>query len=62
MRLVAALLITLALLAPQGARRSSCLLHPHFGGPHGYQLQVVDNTTPTRRVSFDYADESDDVR
>ena len=40
---------------------SSRLLHPDFGGPYGYQLQVVDNTTPTRRVSFDYADESDDV-
>src|SRR5258705_6059474 len=40
---------------------SSRLLHPDFGGPDGYQLQVVDNTTPTRRVSFDYADESDDV-
>lgn len=39
----------------------SRLLHPDFGGPYGYQLQVVDNTTPTRRVSFDYADESDDV-
>ena len=40
---------------------SSRLLHPDFGGPYGYQLQVVDNSTPTRRVSFDYADESDDV-
>jgi hypothetical protein len=40
---------------------SSRLLHPDFGGPYGYQLQVVDNMTPTRRVSFDYADESDDV-
>jgi hypothetical protein len=39
----------------------SRLLHPDFGGPYGYQLQVVDNTTPIRRVSFDYADESDDV-
>jgi hypothetical protein len=39
----------------------SRLLHPDFGGPYGYQLQVVDNTTPTTRLSFDYADESDDV-
>jgi hypothetical protein len=39
----------------------SRLLHPDFGGPYGYQLQVVDNATPARRVSFDYADESDDV-
>jgi hypothetical protein len=102
-RLIAALLITLALLVPQGAPAaasampeapncpiypdnnvwhssiqnlpvhpmsaawlaniggSSRLLHPDFGGPYGYQLQVVDNSTPTRRVSFDYADESDDV-
>jgi hypothetical protein len=39
----------------------SPLLHPDFGGPYGYQLQVIDNATPTRHVSFDYADESDDV-
>jgi hypothetical protein len=39
----------------------SRLLHPDFGGPYGYQLQVVDNTTPTRHLTFDYADESDDV-
>jgi hypothetical protein len=37
------------------------LLHPDFGGPYGYQLQVTSNATPTTRVSFDYADESDDV-
>src|SRR5438045_1986394 len=37
------------------------LLHPDFGGPYGYQLQVVDGATPTTRVAFDYADESDDV-
>ena len=39
----------------------SRLLHPDFGGPYGYQLQVVDNTTPTKRLAFGYADESDDV-
>ena len=39
----------------------SRLLHPDFGGPYGYQLQVIDSATPTRRVSFEYADESDDV-
>jgi hypothetical protein len=40
----------------------SRLLHPDFGAyPYGYQLQVVDNSTPTTRVSFGYADESDDV-
>src|SRR5262245_47542463 len=39
----------------------SRLLHPDFGGPYGYQLQIVDNNTPTTRVSFQYADESDDV-
>ena len=39
----------------------SRLLHPDFGGPYGYQLQVVDNTTPTSRLAFDYADESDNV-
>src|SRR3982075_4367764 len=40
----------------------SRLLHPDFGAyPFGYQLQVVDNSTPTTRVSFGYADESDDV-
>jgi hypothetical protein len=39
----------------------SRLLHPDFGGPYGYQLQVTSNATPTTRVSFDYADESDDV-
>src|SRR3989442_2786841 len=38
------------------------LLHPDFGAyPYGYQLQVVDSTTPTTRLVFDYADESDDV-
>jgi hypothetical protein len=37
------------------------LLHPDFGGPYGYELQVVTNATPTTRVSFHYADESDDV-
>src|SRR5258707_8675335 len=41
---------------------SSRLLHPDFGAyPYGYQLQVVDNTTPTPRVTFDSAAESDDV-
>ena len=39
----------------------SRLLHPDFGGPYGYELQVVDNTTPTTPISFDYADESDAV-
>src|SRR5947208_6985108 len=40
----------------------SRLLHPDFGAyPYGYQLQVVDNTTPTTHVTFDYADESDNV-
>jgi hypothetical protein len=40
----------------------SRLLHPDFGAyPYGYQLEVVDNTTPTTRLSFGYADESDDV-
>src|SRR3989449_10069304 len=38
------------------------LLHPDFGAyPYGYQLQVVDATTPTTRITFTYADESDDV-
>jgi hypothetical protein len=37
------------------------LLHPDFGGPYGYQLQIVDNSTPTTHLSFDYADESDDA-
>jgi hypothetical protein len=37
------------------------LIHPDFGGPYGYQLQVVDNATPTTRLDFDYADESDNV-
>ncbi|PYR71639.1 MAG: hypothetical protein DMF86_25485, partial [Acidobacteria bacterium] len=37
------------------------LLHPDFGAyPYGYQLQLVDNTTPSTRVTFGYADESDD--
>src|SRR5438552_2245330 len=40
---------------------ASRLLHPDFGGPYGYQLQVVSNATPTTRLAFDYADESDDV-
>ena len=40
---------------------ASRLLHPDFGGPYGYQLQVTTNATPTTRVQFDYADESDDV-
>jgi len=39
----------------------SRLLHPDFGGPYGYQLQIVDNATPTTRIAFGYADESDDV-
>src|SRR5256712_10901890 len=39
----------------------SRLLHPDFGGPYGYQLQVTSNATPTTRLQFDYADESDDV-
>src|ERR1700716_1391932 len=39
----------------------SRLLHPDFGGPYGYQLQVVSNATPTTRLAFDYADESDNV-
>ena len=40
----------------------SRLIHRDFGTyPYGYQLQVVDNTTPTTRLSFGYADESDDV-
>ena len=39
----------------------SRLLHPDFGGPYGYQLEVVSNVTPTTRLAFDYADESDDV-
>src|SRR5437867_1722830 len=39
----------------------SRLLHPDFGGPYGYQLQVTSNATPTTRISVDYADESDDV-
>jgi hypothetical protein len=37
------------------------LLHPDFGGPYGYQLQVTSNATPATRLSFTYADESDDV-
>src|SRR5260221_5812369 len=38
------------------------LLHPDFGAyPYGYQLQIVDNTTPTTTLTFDYADESDRV-
>jgi hypothetical protein len=40
---------------------TSRLLHPDFGGPYGYQLQVVDNATPTTRLTFDYAGESDNV-
>src|SRR5437899_7239576 len=40
---------------------SSRLLHPDVGGPYGYQLQVVSNATPTTRLAFGYADESDDV-
>ena len=39
----------------------SRLLHPDFGGPYGYQLQVTSNATPTTRLAFDYADESDNV-
>jgi hypothetical protein len=39
----------------------SRLLHPDFGGPYGYQLQVTNNATPTTRLQFDYADESDDA-
>ncbi len=38
------------------------LLHPDFGAyPYGYQLQIVDNTTPTTTLTFGYADESDRV-
>ena len=38
------------------------LLHPDFGAyPYGYQLQVVDNATPTTHLSFNYANQSDDV-
>src|SRR5437870_2536460 len=38
------------------------LLHPDFGAyPYGYQLQLVDNTTPSTRITFGYADGSDDV-
>ena len=40
---------------------ASRLIHPDFGGPYGYQLQVVDNATPKTRIAFDYADESDQV-
>src|SRR5256886_1823632 len=40
---------------------ASRLIHPDFGGPYGYQLQVVDNATPKKRIAFDYADESDQV-
>src|ERR1700694_4345772 len=40
----------------------SRLLHPDFGAyPYGYQLQVVDNSTPTTHVTFAYAAESDQV-
>src|SRR5256885_1460298 len=40
----------------------SRLLHPDFGAyPYGYQLQVVDGSTPTTHLAFDYAGESDDV-
>ena len=46
------------LLNMGGATRT---LHPDFGGPYGYQIEVVDNTTPVTRLTFDYADESDDV-
>jgi hypothetical protein len=40
---------------------SSRLLHPDFGGPYGYQLQVTSNATPTTRLQFDHARQSDDV-
>ena len=46
------------LLNMGGATRT---LHPDFGGPYGYEIEVVDNTTPVTRLTFDYADESDDV-
>src|SRR5438876_5411888 len=40
----------------------SRLIYPDLGAyPYGYQLQVVDNTTLPTRLSFGYADESDDV-
>ena len=39
----------------------SRLLHPDFGGPYGYQLQIVDNATPKTAIAFGYADESDNV-
>src|SRR5437899_12152091 len=37
------------------------LLHPDFGGPYGYQLQVVSNVPPPTRLAFDYADDRHDV-
>jgi hypothetical protein len=43
-------------------------LHPDFGsgkydgGPIGIPFNVVSSATPTHRVRFDYADESDKVR
>jgi hypothetical protein len=37
-------------------------LHPDFGPPgYGMPFIVVDGDTPTHRVKFQYADESDDV-
>lgn len=38
------------------------LLHPDFGAPpYGLPFTVVDDSTPTVTLMFDYADESDDV-
>lgn len=38
------------------------LLHPDFGGPpYGLPFAVVDNSTPTVAVDFQYASESDQV-
>src|SRR5581483_12156000 len=43
-------------------------LHPDFGsgtwdgGPIGIPFDVVSSRTPTSKVTFDYADESDRVR
>ena len=39
---------------------STVKLHPDFGAyPYGYQLQLVDRSTPRVAVSFYYPDESD---
>ena len=41
----------------------STLLHPDFGAPpYGMPFNVVGKATPTERVRFTYADESDRVR